>query len=106
MVHSISRNGKQYYISGRTQKEVLNTLKNKLNYIRKEKRKIITLLDWYNQWLKLFKIGKVKESTIDVYKSLIKHIPSNILDKNIKDIESIEIQKILTTIKMNPSKNL
>lgn len=94
-------NGKQYYISGKTQKEVLGILKNKLNYIKKEKKKTITLYDWYNQWLKLFKLGKVKESTLDVYKSLIKHISNNILDKNIKDIESIEIQKILTSIKMD-----
>ena len=41
-------NGKQYYISGRTQKEVLTTLKQKLNHLKKEKIKYTTLLDWYN----------------------------------------------------------
>lgn len=86
--------GKQYYISGKTQKEVLATLKSKLNYQKKDKRQI-TLLDWYKQWLELFKLGKVKQSTVDVYSSLIKHIPTNILNSDIKNISSLDIQKVI-----------
>ena len=97
-------NGKQYYISGKTQREVLTILKQKLNYVKKEKIKIITLQEWYNQWLELFKVGKVKESTIDVYKSLVKHIPQNILIKDIKNISSIEIQKFLNNISLSRTK--
>lgn len=91
-------NGKQIYISGKTQKEVLQELKSQLNYTKKEKKKTLTLLDWYNQWLELFKVGKVKQSTLDVYSSLVKHIPNNLLNKNIKDITSIDIQKLINTI--------
>lgn len=91
-------NGKQIYISGKTQKEVLQELKSQLNYTKKEKKKALTLLDWYNQWLELFKVGKVKQSTLDVYSSLVKHIPNNLLNKNIKDITSIDIQKLINTI--------
>ena len=87
--------GKQIYLSGKTQKEVLAKLKSKLNYIKKEKKNIITLNAWYNKWLQLFKIGKVKESTIQVYVSLLKKIPEETLNKNIKDITSIEIQDII-----------
>lgn len=90
--------GKQYYISGKTQKEVLIELKNQLNYVKKEKRKTLTLQDWYNQWLELFKIGKVKEVTIKDYKKTLRNIHSNILNKNIKQITSIEIIKNLEEI--------
>ena len=91
-------NGKQYYISGKSQKEVLAVLKSRLNYQTREKVKYTTLLDWYKQWLELFKVGKVKQSTLDVYSSLVKHIPDNLLNKNIKDITSIDIQKLINTI--------
>lgn len=87
--------GKQVYISGKTQKEVLAKLKSKLNYIQKEKQNVITLNTWYNKWLQLFKVGKVKESTIQVYVSLLKKIPQSTLNKNIKEITSIEIQDII-----------
>lgn len=93
--------GKQYYISGKTQKEVLLELKNQLNYVKKEKKKTLTLLDWYNQWLELFKIGRVKESTLYEYKSIFNHIPEKLLNKNIKEITSIEIQKLINTITGN-----
>ena len=86
--------GKQYYISGKTQKEVLATLKKKLNYQKKDK-KHITLLDWYTQWLELFKLGKVKQSTLTVYSGLIKHIPTNILNSDIKNISGLDIQKVI-----------
>lgn len=91
-------NGKQYYISGRTQKEVLATLKQKLNYVKKEKIKYTTLLDWYNQWLKLFKIGKVKNTTLVDYKKSIKHIPSSILNQNIQTITSLQINNLINSI--------
>lgn len=90
--------GKQYYISGRTQKEVLKTLKQKLNYVKKEKQKIITLSDWYKQWLQMFKIGKVKEVTIKDYEKTIKYISSNIFNSDIKNITSLQINGLLNQI--------
>lgn len=93
-------NGKQYYISGKTQKEVLTILKQKLNYVKKEKPKNYTLFEWYNQWLKLFKIDKVKESTIRDYNKCVKHINNNLLNKDIKKIESLEILNNLHKINL------
>lgn len=90
--------GKQYYVSGKSQQEVLTLLKKKLNYIKKEKSKELTLADWYKQWMELFKLGKVKESTIDVYKSLVKHIPEEIFNKSIKNITSVEIQGTINKV--------
>ena len=46
-------NGKQFYLSGRTQKDVLIKLKQSLNNTQKIECTKYTLLDWYNKWLEL-----------------------------------------------------
>lgn len=96
--------GKQYYISGKTQKEVLLELKNQLNYVKKEKKKTLTLLDWYNQWLELFKIGKVEDTTLKAYRSIMNNVNSNLLNKDIKRITAIDIIKNLEEIQYSRAK--
>ena len=93
-------NGVQHYISGKTQKDVLNKLKDKLKYISKQhiKKLNTTLLEWYNQWLKLFKIGNVKDITIKQYEKCLRHIDNSILNKDITQINSIEIMETLNNI--------
>ena len=91
------QDGKQYYISGKTQKEVMQKLKTALNYTPK-KHNTTTLTDWYNKWLELFKIGKVKEATLIDYRQIMKWIPTNIASKDIKSITSIEINEMLNNI--------
>lgn len=97
-------NGKQIYISGKTQREVLQELKTQLNYVRKEKKKTLTLFDWYKQWLELFKIGKVKQSTIKDYEKTLKNVDYNLLNKDITKITSYEILKNLDSIKFERTK--
>ena len=98
------QNGKQIYISGKTQKEVLNQLKTQLNYIKKEKKKTLTLFDWYKQWLELFKIGKVKQSTLKDYEKTLKNVSYNLLNKEITKITSFEILNNLESIKYERTK--
>lgn len=97
-------NGKQIYISGKTQKEVLQELKSQLNYVKKEKKKTLTLLDWFNQWLELFKVGKVKQTTLKDYNKTLKNVHSNLLNKDITQITSYEILKNLDNIKLERTK--
>lgn len=97
-------NGKQIYISGKTQKEVLQKLKSQLNYVKKEKKKTLTLLDWFNQWLELFKVGKVKQTTLKDYNKTLKNVHSNLLNKDITQITSYEILKNLDNIKFERTK--
>lgn len=92
------KDGKQHYLSGKTQKEVAEKLKEKLNIIKKEKLPYTTFEKWYNQWLALFKIGKVKDSTIQDYKKSMKYVPATLLQKDIKKISSIDILQMLNTI--------
>lgn len=97
-------NGKQYYISGKSQREVLAVLKSRLNYQTREKRKYTTLLDWYKQWLELFKVGKVKQATLKDYEKTLKNVHSNLLNKDITQITSYEILKNLDDIKFERTK--
>ena len=98
------KDGKQYYISGKTQNEVAEKLRDKLNIIKKEKQVGITLNQWYLKWLDLYKIGKVKDATLVDYKSIIKHIPNEIIEKEIKNIKIDEIINLLNNIKAERQK--
>ena len=90
-------NGKQEYISAKTQKECLIKLKQKMNIID-ESEKAPLLKQWYDKWLELFKVGKVKEITIKGYEKILRNIPKNIVNKNIRKITTLEIQELLNSI--------
>jgi len=96
-------NGKQYYISAKTQKDCYNKLKKALNIADKQiisipaikKENTLTLIEWYNQWLMLYK-SKRKESTIRGYKTSLNNLKP-ILDKNIKLITIEDVLNILNS---------
>lgn len=96
-------NGKQHFISGKTQKEVLNKLKLALNY-KPIKKNVITLYTWYLKWLELFKKGKVKETTIKDYEKSLKYINEKLKNKDLTQITSIEIINNLDKIKLERTK--
>lgn len=91
-------NGKQYYVSGKTQQEVLNKLKTRLKINKKQNTKETTLQKWFEQWLSLFKINKVKDITIKNYYKSIKHIDESVLNCNIDKITPINIINTLQNI--------
>ena len=86
------KDGKQIYLSAKTQKECYEKLKKELNIIKKQKPTTYTLQSWYNKWLELFKIGKVRKTTLRDYSNITKHIPIKTLNKDINKIEILEIQ--------------
>ena len=97
-------NGKQYYISAKTQKECYNKLKKAIAESEKQmailptferEKQDITLIEWYNQWLELYKLNKMKPETIRGYNSLLKHIPEEL--KN-KQLQLITLKELITTI--------
>lgn len=92
------KNGKQYYISGKTQQEVADKLKEALNIEKHKKVNGITLNAWYEQWLKLYKT-KIKNATKYDYEKIIKNIPNEIWNKNIKLVTLTEIIELLNNIK-------
>lgn len=100
-------NGKQYYISAKTQKECYNKLKEALN--NKHLKSFITptigveqpgmtFFEWYEKWLELYKIDNVKAGTIKDYNSSIKNLP-DLINRPIKEIKVSEIITSLNLIK-------
>lgn len=90
------KNNKVICISAKTQKECYEKLK--IEYNKKEVidiKKSITLQEWYLKWLELYKIGKVKDTTINSYKVAWKHIPNDLLTTN---IDKIKVEQIITTL--------
>lgn len=106
-------NGVQSYISAKTQKDCYNKLKKALKIVSAETITIqpkqetvrgITLQEWHDKWLKLYKLGKVKETTLRDYASLIRHIPTKTFKKELKLIEAEELNEIINNCKATRQK--
>lgn len=97
-------NGKQIYISARTQKECYNKLKKAFLIQDKNKNENtkITLEQWYYKWLDLYK-KNTKEETKRDYFNLMKNLES-IKNKPIESISIEEILKILNSMKAERQK--
>ena len=103
-------NGKQIFISARTQQECYNklktainkTTKTKNNQLKPQKKKSIKLCEWYKKWLELYK-KDVKETTKKDYNSSLIYI-KDIFNKEITEITSIEILELLNKIEFERRK--
>ncbi len=56
------------------------------------------MLDWYKQWLELYKVNQVKQATIDDYAKSLTHVPVEVLESNITEIKTIQILQLLNKI--------
>ncbi len=105
------QNGIQHFISAKTQKECYNKLKKALQQSQQlellnAKSTAPTLLEWYNKWLSLYKIGKVKESTIYQYKQSLKKVNVTLQNKPVDTITLEEVITNLNSIKEERAKQL
>lgn len=102
-----TNNGKQIYISAKTQLDCYNKLKQalkrksqtELKELREPKEKepqAMSLKLWYTKWLELYK-KDVKTATKTYYKTCINHIQS-IINKPLNEITSIDILEIINKI--------
>lgn len=89
------KNGKTISVSGKTQQECYNKLKKAYNQTNQQNNLTITLKDWYNKWLKLYKIDNVKETTIKTYNTAWKHIP---VELQLTYISKIKVEQIINTL--------
>ena len=105
-------NGKQYYISAKTQKDCYNKLKQMIKNTQTEILSIpaiekihkTTLQEWFNQWLELYKINQVKQTTINDYKISLNNLDKELLNKPMKEIKIAEIINNLNKIKAERQK--
>ena len=101
------KNGKQFYVSAKTQLECYNKLKIALKNKSKTKLKttnIITLKEWFDKWLILYKQGVKSNTKKDYFNSMkyLKPLHNSPLDK----ITSIQIIELLNTITFERRKQI
>lgn len=94
-------NGKQYYISGKTQQECYQKLKQTLNNLPTQATTTIPketkgtkFIDWYTKWLNLFK-QDVKTETLKDYNKYLNKLNNEFRNKNINQITAIEVTELL-----------
>lgn len=102
------KNGKQHYVSAKTQKDCYNKLKlilkenNNIKTKEKTKQQKTTLKEWFNKWKILYK-QNVKINTIKDYDKSFKYLKT-IGDININEIKTINILEILNAIQFERRK--
>ena len=100
-------NGKQHYLSARTQQECYNKLKVALKKLEQKQLillkepkpkepKTMSFIEWYEKWLNLYK-QNVKETTLKDYKGNLNYLNS-IKNMSINKITSINILELLNNI--------
>ena len=96
------KNGKQFYVSAKTQKDCYNKLKAILtnqpinDKKQEDKVKALTLVQWYKQWVSVYK-KKVQDTTIKDYISSLNSVET-LKNKPINALNSIEIMKALNKV--------
>ena len=94
-----NKEGKQISVYGKTQNECLSRLKEALrqNNCPKKEEKPITLGDWLTKWLELYKVGKVRQTTVDKIKGFFKGF-APLLNRPLAQITAIDLQKFFNEI--------
>ena len=106
-------NGKQYYISAKTQKDCYEKLKIALKKQKQEEvkqlkeptsqePKSITFIEWYDKWIELYK-QNVKQGTKNDYKKCLRYL-KNIENMPITEIKSLKILEELNKIPFERTK--
>lgn len=101
------KDGKQQSVYGKTQKECLQNLKKAL----KEKDlpvaapKELTLGEWLNEWLKLYKVGQVKDSTLYKTKMYVKQLVP-LHECKLAELTTLELQQYLMRIEQPRKREL
>jgi len=107
----VRHNGKVITIYGRTQIQAYNKLKlvvdrieseivnekfykkvDLLGSVDRKKAKIYTLKEWFDEWLNSYKVGNVRQSSIDMFKKVFEYL-KKLHNTNINDITSLMISK-------------
>lgn len=98
-VARFQRNNIPYRVAAGTQKKCYIELKELVDNLDNRVSKTgFTLLEWKTKWLNLYKINKLRESTLKDYEYLDKHIPDKLLKRKISSINSIELLEVINNV--------
>lgn len=92
------KDGIQHSVYGKTVNECISNLKQALKNENKELSNNITLDTWLQRWMSLYKINKVRKSTVDKISGLLRSVDEKLRNKPINKISSLEMQEFLNRI--------
>ena len=100
------------YISGKTQYECYQNLKefmkpkNIKKYLEEQEKPVeqYTFDAWYKKWINLYKNGKIKETTIVSYNTLLNYIPESFKQCPMNKIKLETIIELINSIDKNRQK--
>lgn len=100
-------NGKVMYVYGKTQNECYEKLKTALRQKDRGEKTVqnYTLRTWLQKWLELYKVGKVKETSLKKIKYTIDNMQP-LLSIPLKKLTAIQIQQFLNGIVGSRKKEL
>lgn len=59
---------------------------------------LLTYGEWLGEWLRLFKVGKVKEGTLYNYERYVKQLPQKLKDNLLSKISPLDLQRYLISV--------
>ena len=92
-----SQNKKQYSVYGKTQNECLTKLKKALKEAKNKTCISYTFGEWVNKWLELYKIGRIKDTSLNNIKSTLKTHLQSLNDIELSKLTSLRLQEIINT---------
>ena len=65
------------------------------------KRKEILFVDYYEEWIEIYKVGAIAEITLNKYYSTLEHLRNICPDLLMSDFDRGKYQKIINTFALN-----
>lgn len=65
----------------------------------------MTLHEWSNQWLTTYKLGTIKQKSYHQLELLLRHIPEDLMAKELSDIKPLHLQRFVNQFSLDASKS-
>lgn len=91
--------GKQYSVYGKTQLDCYNNLKYALEHLDSKTHELkhtITFQGWINKWLNMYKVGEIKNTSLQNIKSIINNHLADLLPKKLQSIKTIHLMETIS----------
>lgn len=93
------KEGKQHSVYGKTEIECYNKLRQAVKQVENgsKTKQSYTLGEWLTKWLELYKVGKVKPSTLEQMQRYVKDVYP-LANKPLKKLTAIDLQEFLNSV--------
>lgn len=100
-------NHHRYSVYAKTQKQAIEKYKQDLKDRQQQFVNSDTLEDWLNQWYQLYKVNRLKQTSLDSIQSTMKnHILPTIGDRKLGNITSLQLQVFINSIEKNRTREV